>query len=75
MSMTSHKRMIVLLVLGLAALGAGPPTAFTSGDAKMFPDGRHFDFGKAKAGTIVRHTFRVVNTSDVPLEIVSVRRH
>lgn len=74
MCMRTIKRTTALLVLGLATLGAGPPMAFTSGDAKMFPDGRHFDFGKAKAGTIVRHTFRVVNTGDGPLEIVSVRR-
>jgi hypothetical protein len=70
------KRTAVLLVLGMANLGAGPPVrpmAPASGDAKMFPDGRHYDFGKAKAGTMVRHTFRIVNTSDGPLEIVSVK--
>ena len=74
--MTSTKRTIVLLVFGVAALGAGPPvrpTAPASGDAKMFPDGRHYDFGRAKAGTLVRHTFRVINTGDGTLEIMSVR--
>ena len=84
MGMISPKRTTMLLVLGLAALGAAPPVRPTvsaspdakmdAEDAKMFPDGRHYDFGKVKAGTMVRHTFRVVNTSDSPLEIVSVKR-
>lgn len=81
MGMISPKRTTMLLVLGLAALGAAPPVRPTvsaspdaksaAEDAKMFPDGRHYDFGKAKAGTIVQHTFRVVNTSDVPLQLIS----
>ena len=76
MSMTSTKRTAVLLVLGLAALGAGPPVrpiAPASDDAKMFPDGRHYDFGTVKSGTLPRHTFRIVNRSDVPLQLISVR--
>ena len=76
MSMISLKRTTVLLVLGLAALGAGPPvrpTAPESPDAKMFPDGRHYDFGTVKRGERPRHTFRIVNRSDVPLQLISVR--
>lgn len=34
---------------------------------KMFPDGRAHDFGTVKSGEIVKHSFRIVNTSDVPL--------
>jgi hypothetical protein len=39
----------------------------------MFPDGLEHDFGKVQAGTQPKHTFRVVNTTSVPLE-VSLRR-
>ncbi len=41
----------------------------------MFPDGVEHDFGKVQRGTIVKHAFRVVNTSDVPLQIIDVRRY
>jgi hypothetical protein len=39
----------------------------------MFPDGRVHDFGKVAQGTICKHAFRIVNTSDVPLRIIGVR--
>lgn len=39
----------------------------------MFPDGVAHDFGKVLSGTQAKHTFRVVNTSKVPLRIVSLR--
>ncbi|MBI1830184.1 MAG: DUF1573 domain-containing protein [Planctomycetes bacterium] len=42
-------------------------------DDKMFPDGDAFDFGKVPRGVKVKHVFRIVNTSNVPLRIVSVR--
>lgn len=42
-------------------------------DEKMFPDGRCVDFGKVPRGMQVKHAFRIVNTSNVPIQIVSVR--
>ena len=42
-------------------------------EEKMFPDGLTHDFGKVQRGTQVYHAFRIVNTSDVPLRILSVR--
>ena len=60
----------VLLGLGTVAFGAGPPVRQ---DDKMFPDGRNYDFGKVKMGTPVKHALRIVNTSDVTLEMISVR--
>jgi Protein of unknown function (DUF1573) len=62
----------VLLVLGTVAFGAGPPVRQ---DDKMFPDGRTYDFGKVKRGTPVKFTLRFVNTSDVTLEVSSVKVH
>jgi RNA polymerase sigma factor (sigma-70 family) len=46
------------------------------GDKKnddRFPDGRDHDFGKVKRGTSLEHSFRIVNTSTVPLHLTSVR--
>jgi len=40
---------------------------------KMSPLGLVHDFGKVTRGTLCRHAFRVVNTSDAPLQIVSLR--
>jgi hypothetical protein len=40
---------------------------------KMFGDGLVHDFGKVQRGTQARHAFRIVNTSRVPLRIVSLR--
>jgi hypothetical protein len=37
--------------------------------SRMFPDGRAHDFGKVKSGPIAKHSFRIVNTSDVPLQL------
>jgi hypothetical protein len=42
-------------------------------DEKMFPDGYTFDFEKVPHGALVKHAFRIVNMSNVPLQIVSVR--
>jgi hypothetical protein len=40
---------------------------------KMFPGGLEHDFGKVQSGTQAKHAFRVVNTSNVTLRIVSLR--
>jgi RNA polymerase sigma factor (sigma-70 family) len=37
------------------------------------PDGRSHDFGKVKPNATLKHTFRIVNTSDDPLELTSIR--
>jgi hypothetical protein len=58
-----------------------PETEAADKDAKkpagkidmMFPDGLRYDFGKVTRGTQYRHSFRIVNTSNVPLHILSVR--
>ena len=42
-------------------------------NATLFPDGLVHDFGKVQRGRQVRHVFRVVNLSDVPLRVVSLR--
>jgi hypothetical protein len=47
----------------------GPSTKRDS----RFPDGREYDFGKVRRGTLVRHYFHIVNTTDAPLRLTSVR--
>jgi hypothetical protein len=42
--------------------------------AETFPDGLWHDFGIVPRGKMLKHAFRLVNTSDVPLRIVSLRR-
>jgi hypothetical protein len=60
----------VLLVLGSVVFGAGPPVRQ---DDTMFPDGRTYDFGTVKMGAPVKFTLRFANTSDLTLEVSSVR--
>lgn len=38
-----------------------------------FPDGRAHDFGEVKHGTSLKNTFRIVNMSNAPLNLTSVR--
>ena len=40
----------------------------------MFPDGVEHDFGTLRSGVVATYVFRVVNTSNVPLRIISLRR-
>jgi hypothetical protein len=49
--------------------------ARTAGDTAdpMFPDGLSHDFGVVARGIQPEHRFRVVNTSNWPLQIISVR--
>ena len=39
----------------------------------VFPDGVNHDFGTMLSGMPAKHVFRMVNTSKVPLHIVSLR--
>jgi len=43
--------------------------------AERFPIGFVHDFGKVTRGTQCHHAFRIVNTSDVPLKIISIHGH
>lgn len=69
MRTTIRITVLSLTCLSLAFAPAPVPRPSTS----MFPDGRECDLGKVKHGTVVKHTFRIVNTSHVPLEILSVK--
>ena len=63
--------MAVVRWMALASeLAAGPMLLQTN---TMFPDGVDHDFGTLLAGMPAKHVFRMVNTSKVPLHIVSLR--
>jgi hypothetical protein len=77
---TSFTPITTILLVALTSNGACLTDAvyddrarFGETTATMFPDGLRHDFGKVQRGTQARHTFRVVNTSAVPLRIVSLR--
>jgi hypothetical protein len=73
---------IVTTIVLLALIGNGACHLAASNEeeklsaetnATLFPDGLVHDFGKVQRGRHVRHVFRVVNLSDVPLRVVSLR--
>jgi hypothetical protein len=88
MSQTRIPRAITLIALTCcvvcwasyysAHMGQGAPLRPLPGkDAKapankMFPDGLEHDFGTVIRGTECKHTFRIVNTTDGPLQITNL---
>ena len=62
---------ILLVALVPGAFWTEPNTRRPAG--VMFPDGHFHDFGTVRQGTRHRCTFRIVNTTDVPLRILDVR--
>jgi len=56
----------------LIAFVSGPDPIKQRSDP-MFPDGLKHDFGSVRFGTQCKHTFRLVNTGNTPLRIVSLR--
>ena len=67
---------ILLVALSIASPPEPVSTALVYADVddRMFPEGREYDFGKVTRGTLVKHTFCIVNRSGIPLQITSVRR-
>src|SRR5262245_20083255 len=61
-----------------SSIQAGPsdpalgPKQFAMNPPEMFPDGLEHDFGNVTRGTQCRHTFRIVSTTEVPLQIISL---
>ncbi len=64
----------LMAILGWTALATEPVAegVVEPGELK-FPDGFKHDFGQVPCGMKVKHVFRIVNKSGVPLEIVSLR--
>ena len=78
MMLTKITTITAILISSMVAFGNEPPVLPTPAEEKitqpkMFPDGRDYDFGKVKRGPRLKHAFRIVNTSNVPLSIISIR--
>jgi hypothetical protein len=43
-------------------------------EPRMFPDGLAHNFGTVIRGTICEHSFRIINTTDAPLQILTLRK-
>jgi hypothetical protein len=79
MSVTGCKVVATVLLMVLTGAGAYPSEAGNEDGkgpdeariVRMFPDGVEHDFGTVQRGTLATCTFRIVNTSNVPLKIVS----
>ena len=72
--------MPILLLLSILAFGGGLSADQNRGDdddpknkGAMFPEGRDYNFGEVKKGTLVKHAFRIVNRSKAQLRLVSLR--
>ena len=71
--MIARKSLFVILLAGISGLCLHPDAHSQPADEeKMFPDGVAHDFGAVLQGPKLYHAFRIVNTSDLPLRIVSV---
>jgi hypothetical protein len=68
---------LFLMVVGLfsMALIANPGLAQDpSGKGpKIAVEGREFDFKDVKEGTVLKHTFKILNKGNEPLKIISVK--
>ena len=67
-------KVLVMALTWTCACLTGYSTNRADNIDEMFPDGLVHDFGKVRSGIQAKHAFRIVNTTDVPLRIVSVRR-
>jgi Protein of unknown function (DUF1573) len=66
------RSLFAILLAAISGVGLHPDANAQPADKeKMFPDGDTHDFGKVPQGAQLYHAFRIVNTSDVPLRIVS----
>jgi hypothetical protein len=72
--MFTGKIKIVTIILIALTCGGVCLTAYLANKPAdpRFPDGLTHDFGTMISGTQYTHSFRIVNTSDVALQIVSL---
>jgi hypothetical protein len=59
---------VLILACGVGSAAPAPKPK------TMFPDGLEHDFGRVWRGPQLRHSFRIVNTTNRPLRIISLRR-
>lgn len=66
---------LLLLVMGLLSIAIWGETVPAQGHKgpRIAVQGREFDFKEVKEGTVLEHTFKILNKGDEPLKIISVR--
>ena len=79
MIVTTIKITMATVLLSLACSAVGMETGNENPQNRvqtsttMFPDGLEHDFGTVQSGTFAKHAFRIVNTSNLPLRLISLR--
>ena len=68
---------LFLIIVGLFSIALWGNPCFSQDQAGKGPritvEGREFDFKDVKEGTVLEHTFKILNKGDEPLKIISVR--
>ena len=66
---------LFLIIVGLfsVVLWGGMVLAQDKKGPRVSVEGREFDFKEVKEGTVLEHTFKILNIGDEPLKIISVR--
>lgn len=66
---------LFLMIMGLffVALWGDTVLGQNNKGPRISVEGREFDFKEVKEGTVLKHTFKILNIGDEPLKIISVR--
>ncbi len=66
---------LFLMIVGLffMALWGNTVLGQDNKGPRISVEGREFDFKEVKEGTVLEHTFKILNIGDEPLKIISVR--
>ncbi len=66
---------LFLIIVGLlsVALWGNMVLGQDNKGPRISVEGREFDFKEVKEGTVLEHTFKILNIGDEPLKIISVR--
>ena len=68
---------LFLMIVGLFSIALWGNLCLAQDPAGKGPritvEGREFDFKDVKEGTVLEHTFKILNKGDEPLKIISVK--
>jgi hypothetical protein len=68
---------LFLMIMGLSLIALWSNTVLGQDQDGKGPriavEAREFDFKEVKEGTVLEHTFKILNKGDEPLKIISVR--
>ena len=66
---------LFLMMVGLFSIALWGNTVLGQDNKgpRISVEGREFDFKEVKEGTVLEHTFKILNIGNEPLKIISVR--